>query len=554
MGISTQDRYERESDIQTSWQESFLQRILILSAVVGLFVLIPGVVGTSDLILQGVYIGVYVLLTTLILVRFPYIVKAIIFVSLPLLLGFSSLTETGIRGDSLFFFLAFVTFTSIFVGRHAAVVSLTITEVIIVGMGYFIQSGQFELSDKLAVEGDVVDWAIAAVSQLLISLVVISALRMLNNSFREIQQNAQAMNRAHLESQKDLEQRIAERTLELSRKTNLLNATSTVTHRTVALQDLDALLNQTVNLISEHFDCYHVGIYLINQRGDYVTLQAASSEGGRRLLERGYRLRVGTEGVVGYVAAEKKPRTSLDVGKDVIFFDNQELQETRSELALPLIVRNKVIGVLDLQSKETNAFRYDEIDIFQTMADQIAATIENARLLTESQLVISQLETISNENTRQNWKTQLTTRKPTFRYSVTGVHPADISAPRKGKNILDIPIVLRGQKIGKITLLRKAEFQKWTVQEESIANEVAAQTALALENIRLVESTRLRANREQAITNVIARIRETLDLDIVMRTAAREIQRALNLHEVELRLLPPEKPEDQQEHTELIAS
>jgi GAF domain-containing protein len=182
------------------------------------------------------------------------------------------------------------------------------------------------------------------------------------------------------------------------------------------------------------------------------------------------------------------------------------------------------------------------------MADQIAVAIENSRLLVESQLVISQLEILSNENTRQNWKSEVAIRNPTFRYSVTGIHP--IGKPdrqkQKAKNVLDIPIMLRGQKIGNISLQRKDGFQKWTAQEESIASEVAAQTALALENIRLIERTRERANREQTISNVSTRIRESLDLDIVLRTSAREIQRALNLQEAEIRLIPQNNTDDEE--------
>jgi GAF domain-containing protein len=538
MNISKGDQFVSESSSQDAWREQFLQRILILTAVIGLFVLILGLVSTSDIVLQSIYIGVFVLLVVAILIRLPYTVKAIIFSLLPLILGFSSLTETGIRGDSLFFFLAFVSFSSLLLGSRAGIVSIIFTELIIIGMGYLVLNGNITLSEKLAVEGDLVDWMVAVVSHLLISLIIMSALRMLNESFHETQQRAIKMQLSQLVSQKDLEKQIAERTQELSRKTNLLNATSLVTHQTAILQNLDQLLDRTVNLISEHFACYHVGIYFLNQRGDYVTLQAASSEAGKRLLEQGYRLRVGIEGMIGYVTAEKKPRISLDVGKDVIFFDNPELAETRSELSLPLMAHNKVIGVLDLQSAEINAFRYDEIEIFQSMADQIAIAIENARLLMESKHMISQLEIISNENTRQNWKAEISTHKPIFHYSVTGVHPVDKLGAPKVKNVINIPIVLRGQKIGNISLHRKAQFQKWSAQEEAIANEVAAQTALALENIRLVERTRARANREQAISKVSARIRETLDLDVVLRTSAREIQRALNLQEAEICLFP----------------
>ena len=545
MSISTQIKQDDSFGRQEGWREKFLQRILIVSAVLGIFALIPAVISTSDLILQSIYIGVYVVLVTSVLVDFPYLLKASLFTSLPLILGVSSLTETGIRGDSLFWFLAFVTFSTLLISPRVGIASIIITEIIIIGMGYLLLNDFYALSDKLALEGDITDWISAAASQFLITLVIILALRMINVGFRQAQERAHTMYESVRKSQMELEKRVAERTTELTHKTSQLNAASLVTHETAAIQDLDGLLNRTVNLIHEQFGCYHVGIYLMNQRRDYVTIQAASSEGGKQLLEQGYRLRVGTEGIIGFVAAEKKPRISLDVGKDAIFFDSPELPKTRSELALPLVVRSKVVGVLDLQSSEVEAFKYEDIEIFQTMADQIAVTIENARLLTESQLVISQLETITNENTRQNWKTELAANKPAFRYSATGVRQMETIAPKTGINVLDIPIVLRGQKIGQISLQRKSELNKWTRQEETVAKEVVTQAALALENIRLVERTRQRVNREQAIARVTARVRETLDLDTVLRTTVRETQKALNLQEAEVRLISQDKPDDE---------
>jgi hypothetical protein len=111
MSISEQAQHETENTLQETWRERFLQRILIISSIIGLFALIPAVISTEELLLQGVYIGVFVLLVSLVLIPFPYQIKAIAFVFLPLFLGLGSLTETGIRGDSLFFFLAFVTFS-----------------------------------------------------------------------------------------------------------------------------------------------------------------------------------------------------------------------------------------------------------------------------------------------------------------------------------------------------------------------------------------------------------------------------------------------------------
>jgi len=527
-------KYASEND---DWRERFLQRILILSASIGIFALVPAVLNTNVLALKGIYVGVFVTLVTAILIKMPYLVKAYIFIALPFILGASSLSETGIRGDVLFFLLAFVTFSALLIGHQAGVIAIIISELTVIVGGYLILNGYYLLSDRLALEGSITSWASAAFSLLLISSVVMSGLRMIQEGYEQAKANVEKMVVALRETQMEMEQRVGERTHELTRKSELLNASTHVVHQIASMQELDELLNRVVQLISEQFGFYHTAVYLMNIRGDYVVLQATSSQGGKKLMERGYRLRVGTEGIVGFVAAEKRAHIAIDVGDDAVFFDVPELENTRSELAIPLIAHNKVIGVLDMQSSDTQAFRYDEMELFQTMADQIATTIENTRLLAESQLVVSQLDVILNEETRQSWIAESASRNPVFHYSISGVKALEKPVQLKGKNILDIPLVLRGQKIGKLSLQRKSEHQNWTDQEEVVANDVATQAALALENIRLVERTRQRANREQAISAIASRIRETLDLETVLRTSTREIQQALNLQEAEVRLL-----------------
>jgi GAF domain-containing protein len=541
MTHSTPILHQSNSLPQANWREPFLQRILIIAAVIGIFAVIPAVLGTDDKILQAIYVGVYITLVASILIRLPYPIKAGWFVALPLILGIASLSETGIRGDSLFFLLAFVTLSTLLIGPRSGIASVIITELTIIIMSYLILNDHYSLSDKFAFEGDLTDWISAGATQLLISLVIMTGLRMLHESFNQTQAQNETMVTSLRESQAELENRVSERTKELTRKTDQLSASAFVARQTAEIQELDKLLSNTVNLIARQFNLYHVGIYLINERGDYVILQAASSDGGKKLLERGHRLRVGMQGIIGFVADEKKSRVALDVNEDTIFQKNPELPDTRSELSLPLVVRNKVIGVLDLQSSNVQAFLYDDIEVFQTLADQIAVAIENTRLLSESQQIISQLEIASGFEVRQNWQTKSTSQKPAYHYSATGLRPATKSPVSNGKNVLEIPMVLRGQKIGRISLQRKDEFHGWTTQEEIVASEVATQTALALENIRLVEHTRQRAEREQAIAGIANRVRETLDLDMVLRTSAREIQSTLNLEEVEVRLMPQDK-------------
>jgi len=535
---------QNNSFVQDDWREQFLQRILIIAAVFGIFAVIPALLSTDDLILQSIYIGAFITLAATIVLRLPYLIKAGVFVALPLILGISSMANAGIRGDSLFFLLAYVTLSALLIGPRSGLVAIGLSEAAIIVMGYLVLNGHFSLLDPLSTVGSLENWITDGVLHPLVSLAVITGLRMLQNGFKQAQTQNETMVDALRESKMELENRIAERTKELARKTDQLSASAFVARQTAEIQELDKILSSAVNIIAKQFDLYHAGIYLINERGDYAILQAASSEGGKLLLERGHRLHIGTQGAIGLVAAEMKPRIALDVNGDTVFLKNTELPETRSELSLPLIVHNKVIGVLDLQSSETQAFQHEDIDVFQSLADQIAVTIENARLLTESQLIISQLEIASGVEIRQNWQAESASQKPAYHYSATGLHPIMKSTPPKGKNVLEIPLVLRGEKIGKISLQRKDEFQSWTAQEETVAAEVATQTALALENIRLVEHTRQRAEREQAIAGIANLIRETLDLDMVLRTFVREIQSTLMLEEAEVRLIPQDKPDD----------
>lgn len=540
---STPSLHQNNNVVQDDWREQFLHRILVIATVLGAFAVIAGVLTTDNIILRGIYLGVFITLTALVVLRPPYLVRAGVFITLPFILGISSMTNAGLRGDSMFFFLAYVTFSALLVGPRSGVIAIGLGEVVIITMGYLTLNGHYTPLDPLAGTSTLANWTTDSVLYLLISLVILAGLRMLQDGFNRVQEQNETMLDALHESQIELENRVAERTRELARKNDHLRISAFISRQAAEIQELDQLLTSTVNLVANQFSLYHAGIFLINERGDYAILQASSSDGGKQLLERGYRLGVGVQGMIGFAVSEKKPRVALDVNEDSTYLKIPELPETRSELSLPLIVHKKVVGVLDLQSSEKQAFQYDDIEIFQILADQIAVAIENVRLLSESQLLISQLEIASGIEVRQNWQAAFTSQKPAYHYSTAGLHPIleSASSKPKGKNVLEVPLVLRGQKIGKISLQRKDDFQGWTSQEERVANDVATQTALALENIRLVEHTRQRAEREQSIAGVANRIRETLDLDMVLRTAAREIQSTLNLQEAEVRLVSQEK-------------
>jgi len=182
-----------------------------------------------------------------------------------------------------------------------------------------------------------------------------------------------------------LESRVRERTRQLAEQNEALQLRSRqlqtvadVARNIVSTRQVDSLLTLVTRLVSERFGFYHAGIFLLDEPGEFAVLRAASSPGGIRMLERQHKLRVGQVGIVGYVTGTGEPRIATDVGEDAVFFNNPDLPETRSEMALPLKLGDLIIGALDVQSIEPDAFSQEDVALFTTLADQISVAIENA--------------------------------------------------------------------------------------------------------------------------------------------------------------------------------
>ena len=196
-----------------------------------------------------------------------------------------------------------------------------------------------------------------------------------------------------------LETRVRERTQQLAvqneslqLRSRQLQTVAEVARSIVSTREVDNLLNQVTRLVSDRFGFYHAGIFLLDEKNEYAVLRAANSEGGRRMLDRRHRLRVGQVGIVGYVTGSGEPRIATDVGEDAVFFNNPDLPETRSEMALPLKLGGMIIGALDVQSKESNSFTEADVNLFTTLADQISVAIENANAYELSQQTVEEMK------------------------------------------------------------------------------------------------------------------------------------------------------------------
>ena len=375
--------------------------------------------------------------------------------------------------------------------------------------------------------------------------------------------NEQAQMEANLELtnlKTSLEQRVKERTNELMqrgteleaanrqvrRRASQLEALAQVAHTIASMRDLRELLPRIATTISENFGFYHVGVFLLDEANEYAVLSATNSEGGQKMLERKHRLRIGREGIVGNVTSTGEPRIVMDVGKDAVFFDNPELPDTHSEMALPLKSGTHIIGALDVQSVERGAFTEEDIQMLSLLADQVSLAIENARLFDETRGALAEAETISRQFTREAWgRVPAENKLLGYRYNVAGAvplkEPVDLSdlnrqKGRENKNEVNqvvIPIELRGETIG--TLMVQSPSTDTLNQEQiDLIKAVAERVALSAENARLFEETTRRAERERLVTDITGKIRSVNDPQAMVQTAMEELRKALGASRVEV--------------------
>ncbi|MEK7277466.1 MAG: GAF domain-containing protein [Chloroflexota bacterium] len=187
---------------------------------------------------------------------------------------------------------------------------------------------------------------------------------------------------------------------QLQRRAGQLTAAAEVSRAAISTVNPDELIARTVELIRERFDLYYAALFLVDEPGQWAELKHATGEAGQTLLGRKHRLEVGGQSMVGAAVSTRKARIALDVGREAVRFANPLLPDTHSEMALPLVVGDTVLGALDVQSTEINAFSEADITVLQTMADQIAIAIQNARLYAQVQRRV-RLEQQINEISRK---------------------------------------------------------------------------------------------------------------------------------------------------------
>ena len=176
------------------------------------------------------------------------------------------------------------------------------------------------------------------------------------------------------------------------RRATLLHAAARVAKSVATILDPDELLQRTVDIICDEFDFYYAGVFLLDETRQWAILRAGRGQAGAAMIAEGHKLAVGSNSMIGAATSLREARIALDVGEESVHFRNPHLPKTRSEMALPLVAGDEVIGALTVQSVEGEAFTQEDITTLQSMADQIAIAINNSRLHRQNQDLLRQAE------------------------------------------------------------------------------------------------------------------------------------------------------------------
>jgi GAF domain-containing protein len=471
-----------------------------------------------------------------------------------------SLNTNGLKSTSIFSLPVIIIVAAILLGRRALfiVTPFTIIAVAVVAIS--------DLSGRIPYIPAGLDDAI-----IVLILVVAGAgithlqILRLNESIEKVRASEEIQKIENKELnllRSSLEERVQLRTAELElanqineKRARQFQAVTQVLKAISTIQNIEELLPRITQVISEQFNIYHTGIFLLDTKRDNAILRATNSEGGQRMLLRGHRLQVGQTGIVGFVTATGQPRIALDVGSDAVYFDNPDLPNTRSEIALPLRYGGQVIGALDVQSTESNAFKQDDIDVLVTLADQVSIAINNAITIEDAQRSLAEARSAISETTTEAWKV-MRPKSMGLGFYLTDTAVKPLQQPIEGRHIseaikagdsvahtsneetnLAVPIKLRERTIGVINIRTN---KKVTLSDDDtdIAKAVAERLSLAIETATLLQATQHRADIERVTTDITSRISSSTRFETILQTAAQELSRALGGSDVLVQIEP----------------
>lgn len=375
--------------------------------------------------------------------------------------------------------------------------------------------------------------------------------------------------------------------VEAKARTELLQTAAEVSRAASSILDIHELIQTSVNLIRDRFDFYYVGLFMVDETSEWAVLRAGTGQAGQIQLAKGHRLKVGGESMIGWCVQHRQARIAADVGEDAVWFSNPDLPYTHSEMALPLVSHDQVIGALTVQSTERSAFSEEDVTMLQTMADQLANAIDNARLfesvasarqvaeasLQEVQalqhlsqalsgtlrvddvaaaffescsqllgfdrLVLAlvdqrqeRIQAVAGHNVSPHSLASLNypLAEPNLWTHVVNTGELKMVAPRQPAEGLRVlaPITLRQQQLGVVEAGFKAgRGEMLSDAQQRLLRAFVSQMALALESAQRYETAEKSAQREAIIRQITAKIRSAVTIDDILKATVSELSKVV---------------------------
>ena len=320
-------------------------------------------------------------------------------------------------------------------------------------------------------------------------------------------------------------------------RTQALALAAAVGRQITRIQDLDSLLNDAVKLIRDRFELYHVQVYLLSPTTQELILHAATGEAGAELLRLNHRLRAGPGSINGTAVAKREPVVVPFARKNPIFLPNPLLPDTQSELAIPMLFEEEVIGTLNLQSSEPEGLGPENLEAFTLLAAQLATAVENGRLFTEVTQTREQLARQTRALTLDGWQHFLSER--------TGTRIAGSTGATDDTIVERHPIPVRGTTIGYLEMGRSAVESP---RAQELVTAVAGQLGAHLENLRLAQQTeealreaRQREEELSLLNRIVTAIAASSDLSTSLQLIVDQLALATSIQQVGLAILNEER-------------
>jgi GAF domain-containing protein len=524
-------------------RERIMQTILLSGAVLGILTLIivwvSGIATRQWAIVYPLGGIVFSFLVLAALRRLPFGARANPLIIIVYLGGVWILVRSGLGGGlGGIFLFASTALAAVLSSGRVILASVIVNMVTLIVVGGGMSYGYIVIppfTDFMGNSSSLKNWIIYIASFFVVIVIAGTGQIVLSNGVNSILHRLSDLaNDLQMERQ-GLEKRIQDRTTDLQRRLVQIRTAAAISSSISSVLETQTLLQQVADLIHDQLNLYYVGVFMLDENGQFAVLKSGTGEAGKNMITAGHRLPVGGTSMIGQATVTRQPRIALDVGSESVRFNNPNLPLTRSELALPIIGRDNVLGAFTIQSSEPHAFDEDDVLILKGIADSLATAIENANLFRQSQENLEEIRSLNRAFLQQEWSEAIS-NLGNLAYTYESSLPENTGGTGRQT---EIPIMLRGQEIGHLVI--ETETGVLSSEENSFVDAVVTQTALALESARLLGETQRRAQQEQKVNQVSASFSRSMNIEDILKSAVRELGQMPSVSEVSIKLVPPKE-------------